>query len=169
MVDIESDGPCPGIYSMLSLGAVKFSKRGTADKFYGEMRPLQDAMSMPEALAVNGFTVEQVANFPHPSDTMHKFLDWIKQTNSEGSRPVFVSDNPAFDWQFVNYYFHFFTEGNPFGHSARRIGDFAAGRKGDFFAHQDWRKFAITKHTHNALDDAQGNAEAMVQLLNGKI
>jgi hypothetical protein len=47
-------------------------------------------------------------------------------------RPVFVSDNPAFDFQWINHGFWHALRGNPFGHSGRRIGDYYAGLVGDF-------------------------------------
>jgi hypothetical protein len=70
-----------------------------------------------------------------------------------------VSDNPAFDWSFINYYFHAFTGSNPFGHSARRIGDFYAGLRHNWRDNR-WRKYGKTKHTHHPLDDAMRCAEA---------
>lgn len=80
----------------------------------------------------------------------------------------FVSDNPAYDWQFINYYFHLFLQRNPFGHSARRIGDFYAGLVGDFYAAQKWKRLRITKHTHDPVDDAMGNAEAFTRIIRGE-
>ena len=48
IVDVEADGPCPGLYSMVSFGAVILSE--DLDKtFYGQCRPLADA-GMPEQL-----------------------------------------------------------------------------------------------------------------------
>jgi hypothetical protein len=48
--------------------------------------------------------------------------EWVL-AHSKG-RPVMVSDNPAFDWQWVAAEFAKAGLENPFGHSARRIGDF---------------------------------------------
>lgn len=95
-----------------------------------------------------------------------RFAVWLSD-NVRG-RPVFVSDNPAFDWQWINYYFWKHLGYNPFGHSARRIGDFYAGLKGDFHATQAWKKLRVTKHTHDPVDDARGNAEALVRLFKGE-
>jgi hypothetical protein len=58
------------------------------------------------------------------------------------------------------YGFHHTLGRNPFGYSARRIGDFAAGLKGDFYAKQDWKRLRITNHDHNPVNDAMGNAES---------
>jgi len=95
-------------------------------------------------------------------ETFVEFDEWLKQF--EGKR-IFVSDNPAYDWQFINYYFHKFLDYNPFGHSARRIGDFYAGLKGEFFETQEWKNWRVTNHDHNPEHDAMGNAEAFEKIL----
>src|SRR5438094_9543400 len=65
-------------------------------------------------------------------DTFERFAAWLKQWTDKGEHVSFVSDNVAYDWQFINYYFWKHLGHNPFGHSGRRIGDFAAGLVGDF-------------------------------------
>ena len=94
--------------------------------------------------------------------TFDLFKDWLKQFKPPY---VFISDNPAFDWQWINFYFWKYYGENPFGHSARRIGDFYAGLKQDFSSTQKWKRYRKTKHTHNPVDDAMGNAEALEKLL----
>ncbi len=157
VVDVESDGPVPAEYSMVCFGAVLFSDR-LDRSFYGKTRPVSDHF-VPEALAVSGFSREQHLAFDDPKDIMEKFASWLAQ-NTKG-RPVFVSDNLAFDWQFINYYFHRFTGKNPFGFSGRRIGDLYAGLVKDASKATEWKKFRVTAHTHNPVDDARGNAEAL--------
>jgi hypothetical protein len=94
---------------------------------------------------------------------MIKFKDWIL-ANSVG-RPVFISDNLAYDWQWINWYFHTYTEGNPFGFSGRRIGDIYCGMMKNMSLNGDWkRKLRKTRHTHNPVDDAMGNAEALLSM-----
>lgn len=92
-----------------------------------------------------------------------EFNEWLKSLSLD-DRFVFVTDNVAYDWQFINHYFHRFLGFNPFGHSARRIGDFYAGLKRDFRARQEWKKLRVTKHTHHPVDDAMGNVEAFERL-----
>lgn len=95
-------------------------------------------------------------------ETFMDFRDWLRQFKG---RPIFVSDNPAYDWQFINYYFHLYLKENPFGHSARRIGDFYAGLRGDFYKTQEWKNLRVTPHDHNPVNDAMGNVEAFEHLL----
>lgn len=99
-------------------------------------------------------------------ETFEKFRLWLSRTSK--GRPIFVSDNPAYDWQWINFYFWKYFGGNPFGHSARRIGDFYAGLMGDFFKSNDWKKLRVTSHDHNPVNDALGNVEAFDALRQGK-
>ncbi len=157
IVDVEADGPIPAEYSMVCFGSVVFDE--ALDKsFYARTRPVSGRF-LPEALAISGFSRDQHLGFDEPTVVMEKFDAWLEE-QSQGY-PVFVSDNLAFDWQFINYYFHRFLGRNPFGFSGRRIGDIYAGLVKDAHRATEWKKYRITKHTHNPVDDARGNAEAL--------
>lgn len=160
VVDIESDGPAPGLYSMVSLGCVRVD-RDLATRFKATFAPISEQWK-PDALAISGINRDQHLAYPDPAVGMETFRDFLA-TTSKG-RPVLVSDNPAFDGQFVNYYFHRFCGENPFGFSARRIGDPYAGLKKDFGAASAWKHLRKTIHTHDPLDDAIGNAEALIAM-----
>ncbi|MES2697307.1 MAG: exonuclease [Verrucomicrobiota bacterium] len=160
LVDVEADGPIPADYSMVCFGAVLFDD-ALATTFRGRVRPISERY-LPEALAVSGYTREQHATFDDPKEVMLQFGAWLEQ-HSKG-RPVFVSDNVAFDWQFVNFYFHRYTGKNPFGFSGRRIGDLYSGLMRDAGKANDWKKFRVTHHSHDPVDDAKGNAEALKKI-----
>ncbi|MCX7445528.1 hypothetical protein OS125_09785 [Corynebacterium sp. P7003] len=81
------------------------------------------------------------------------------------STPTFVSDNPAFDFMWIAWLFDSLGRRNPFGFSARRIGDFHAGLTGDFNDAHRWKELRRTPHTHHPVDDAVGNAEALHALI----
>ena len=102
IVDVESDGPAPGLYSMVSLGCVRVD-RELKTTFKATFAPISDRW-IPEALAISQITRGQHLAYPDPAIGMAAFGDFLKAA-SQG-RPIFVSDNPAFDWQWVNYYFH---------------------------------------------------------------
>ena len=108
------------------------------------------------------FTRQQHLTFDGPAEVMQKFKLWIFENSK--NQPIFISDNLAFDWQWINYYFHYFTGSNPFGFSGRRIGDLYAGLVKDYFKGSEWKKFRQTSHTHNPVDDAKGNAEALLKI-----
>lgn len=159
VLDVEADGRYPGDFSMVSFGVVRVDSN-IKTTFYGEVAPISEQYSA-EALAVSNITREQHLKFEDPTVVMPKLVEWIK-ANSKG-RPVFVSDNPAFDYMWINYYLWKYTGSNIFGHSARRIGDIYAGLTKDVFSSGAWRKFRKTKHTHHPVDDARGNVEALIE------
>lgn len=152
MVDVEADGPCPSDYSMISFGAVAvtFNK----EKFYAKLCPLEGASFIPEALAVSGFSRAETLDFDDPYIQMCEFKDWLKQFD----RPMFISDNNGFDWQFINWYFWHFLKENPFGHSSTNLGSLYKGLVKD--RKKNFKHLRKTKHTHNPVDDAMGNVEA---------
>ena len=179
MIDVEADGPIPGDYSMISFGAV-ITKQANAgfesntpairqeylivddalDKtFYGRLRPISDQY-IPEALQVSGHTREETLAFDEPGKVMKEFSTWIRENCPD--RPIFISDNNGFDWMFVAWYFHHFTGENPFGHSSQNLGSIYKGLVKDTF--KNFKHLRKTKHTHNPVDDARGNAEALLTM-----
>ena len=112
MVDVESDGPIPGDYSMISFGAVVVEP--ALDRtFYGRLRPVSERW-IPESLAVSGHTREQTLAFDDPKQVMTDFVAWIANVTKD---------------TFTN-----------FKHLRR------------------------TAHTHHPVDDAKGNAEALLHM-----
>jgi hypothetical protein len=156
--DVESDGDIPFKYSMISLGAIKVIPE-LNETFYGTFKPISDLWK-PDALAISNISRETHLTYDDPKETMEKFRDWILKTTV--GRPVFISDNPCYDWSFVNFYFHWFLGSNPFGYSGRRLGDLYCGMKNDVYI--QWKHLRDTKHTHNPVDDARGNAEVVLKM-----
>src|SRR5690242_10085842 len=108
VVDIESDGPIPHKYSMICFGAVVVEP-SLSKTFYGQTRPISDEWN-PDALAISGFSREEHLSFDEPGEVMANFRDWLNQNVKV--RPIFISDNLAFDWQWINYYFHYYIGKN---------------------------------------------------------
>ena len=158
MIDVESDGPIPGDYSMICFGAMVVEP-ALNRIFYGRLKPISDKW-IPDALKVSGFTREETLQFEDPAAVMTKFLGWIKENSKD--RPIFISDNNGYDWQFINWYFHHFTGDNPFGHSSTNLGSLYKGLTKDTFA--NFKHLRKTKHTHHPVDDAKGNAEALLHM-----
>lgn len=159
VVDVEADGPIPNEYSMVCFGAV-IVEPSLSKTFYGEVKPVSESW-IPDALAVSGFSREEHKAFGEPKNVMSNFAKWLKE-NSNG-KPTFISDNPAFDWQFINFYFHKYYGSNPFGFSGRRIGDLYCGLVKHAGKNRDWkRKYRKTRHNHDPVCDAMGNAEAIL-------
>ena len=164
LVDVEADGPCPGLYSMVSFGAVHLTKEGVGESFYGQTAPLPFAKMVPEALKVSGHSQEEHAKFASPVETMTEFEQWLLKIKKEhgSKRLFFISDNNGFDWQFINYYFWLALGRNPFGHSSSNLGDLYKGMQKSAFV--NFKHLRKTKHTHHPVDDATGNAEALLTM-----
>jgi len=166
-VDIESSGPIPGEFSMLSLGACVV--RNASRKYYAEMKPISNKF-VPKALKVSRFSLDELKKTgTEPKVAMSAFGYWIDEVAS-GSRPVFVAFNATFDWQFVNYYFHRFLGKNPFGISGLDIKAYYMGKFDKTWGKTTKSKFdkrflSNKPHTHNALDDAIEQAEIFEKLL----
>ncbi|MFX1548547.1 MAG: exonuclease domain-containing protein [Promethearchaeota archaeon] len=158
-IDIESDGPIPGDYSMVWLGAVVV-RPGLHDYFEGKLKPISEKY-LPEVLRISHLTRKETLSFDDPKAVMEKFQNWIIQVKGS-KRAIFISDNNGFDWQYVNWYFHHFLGENPFGHSSQNLGSLYKGLVGDMY--KNFKHLRKTEHTHNPLDDARGNAEALLYL-----
>ena len=158
MVDVEADGPIPGAYSMIALGAVVVDDR--LDRtFYGCLKPMTDRWQSG-SLEISGFSREDTMTFDTPRDVMVRFDAWLATVTT--AELHFVSDNNGFDWQLVNFYFHHFLGRNPFGHSSLNLGSLYKGVVRNMA--ENFKHLRLTAHTHNALDDALGNAEALLAI-----
>lgn len=158
MVDVETDGPIPGDYSLISLGAVLVSPE-LDQTFFAQFRPISEQY-VPQALAVSGYSREETLGFADPKTSIQTFKDWLSEVCKD--RPIFISDNNGFDWMFVCWYFHHFLGENPFGHSSQNLGSLYKGLVKDTFS--NFKHLRITPHTHHPVDDAKGNAEALLEM-----
>lgn len=113
-------------------------------------------------MAISGFSREETLRFPDPFSVMVDFKDWI--STQANNKPIFISDNNGFDWQFINWYFHHFLGMNPFGFSSTNLGSLYKGLVKD--TSKSFKHLRKTPHTHNPVDDALGNAEALLYMKN---
>jgi ribonuclease T len=168
-VDIETSGPVPEMFSMLSIGACVIDKQhqstSVSEHFYCTLKPLPFAGVEPEALNVSGLSMKDlVATGLEPIDAMQSFADWIAG-NSGQAQAIFVGLNAAFDWSFINYYFHRFLGKNPFGFSALDIKALFMGATGCGWVDTRSSRMseALGLHqvelSHHALEDAKAQAE----------
>jgi len=170
-VDVETAGPNPSQYAMLSIGACLVAD--PAATFYIELQPTQDDF-LPAALAVSQFDIQKLKETGvSPKEAMQRFADWVKKVTPENARAVFVAQNAPFDWMFVNDYFHRYLGQNPFGHSALDIKAFYMGRQGVKWSETGLdeisKQFKIEKKlSHHALEDAIDQANLFQILLNNK-
>jgi ribonuclease T len=166
-VDVETAGPNPGQYSLLSIGACLVANPALG--FHVELKPVNDRMT-PESYAVHGLKLEDLAERGHPpQEVMEMFAAWLKQAVPTGD-PIFVAFNAPFDWMFVSDYFHRYLGWNPFGHSALDIKAYYMGQSGVPWAATSMDR--VTENTvghktlsHNALQDARDQADVFHRIL----
>lgn len=161
IIDVESDGPVPGLYSMVSFAAIKVDPE-LKTTFKAFTKPISEKWDK-EALSISNISRETHETYPEPEIGIRNFVKWVKLVNN-GKRPIFMSDSLGYDWSFMNYYCHRYYGENPFGYGGRDMNDFCAGIDKNFYGTDDWEKLIITPHTHDPIDDAKGVAEAFLTI-----
>ena len=161
-VDVETAGPIPGEFSLLSIGACVVDDKSLT--FACELKPL-NRNADPMALKVSGLSLEALERTGlGPEETMKRFADWLKGLVCGDEVLVFVGFNAPFDWSFVNYYFHRFIGENPFGFSALDIKAYYMGATACQWADTRSSRMAAAlqprrQPNHTALHDAEYQAE----------
>jgi DNA polymerase III epsilon subunit-like protein len=167
-IDVETAGPIPARYAMLSIGACLVEDPSVT--FYAELQPDREE-SLPEALAISGLSLESLREQGTPPQiVMQAFADWVSRVVPQGNRPVFVALNAPFDWMFVDDYFQRYLGHNPFGHSALDIKAYFMGATGSTWSETSLKHIAAhlkqdTQLVHNALHDAQDQGAIFRQIL----
>jgi hypothetical protein len=176
--DVETDGPIPGPYSMLSFGLVyagrfdgtNFEPPSSFDTtLYLELKPISECFQ-PEALRVNGLDRERlVMEGSNPEVAMAKAARWIAEIAGTG-KPVIVSYPLCFDWTWLYWYFIRYLDDSPFSYSRCYDIKTAYAVKARLPIINSSRSRLLPwlrssrVHTHNALDDAIEQAEIFVKL-----
>ncbi|HGH3627498.1 3'-5' exonuclease (plasmid) [Acinetobacter baumannii] len=115
-VDVETSGPIPGDYDLLSIGMCLVDKPTV--NFYCELKPISNKYD-PEALSVTGFNLDTLLSTGLLANVaMAECCKWIDQNITANEIPIFVGFNVGFDWSFINYYFHKYLGNNPFGYTS---------------------------------------------------
>lgn len=159
--DVETDGPIPGLYSMLSLASAAYLPDKTlVSTFTANLRTLPGATAHPKTMTWWETVPEAWAasrtDPQEPETAMRSYLAWLKELPG---LPVFVAYPAAFDFMFVTWYLIRFTGESPFSHSALDIKSYAmAVLKKPYLesgkSSMPARWFDELPHTHRSLDDA---------------
>jgi len=172
--DVETDGPIPGPYSMLSFALVysgsfdgkKFNHPKKFDQtFYRELKPISEKFQS-EALRVNGLDRDRLCKEGEtPESAMREAYEWITGI-AGGAKPVLVAYPLSFDWAWLYWYFvQFSPKGSPFNHSLCFDMKTAYAVKASVPISEAGRSKILPqllpnrRHTHHALDDAIEQAE----------
>jgi hypothetical protein len=172
--DVETDGPIPGPYSMLSFALVYAGSfdgkrfvhpKNFEDNFYRELRPISENFQ-PEALRVNGLDRDRLLKHGElPERAIGEAYEWIAGI-AGAAKPVLVAYPLSFDWAWLYWYFvQFSSKGSPFNHSLCFDMKTAYAVKASVPISEAGRSKILPqllpdrRHTHHALDDAIEQAE----------
>ena len=172
--DVETDGPIPGQFSMLSFalayagafdGETFFKPPNYERTFYVELKPISDRFER-QALDVNGLNRDHlITDGQSPEVAMTKAAAWVRELAGIGS-PVIVAYPLSFDWSWLYWYFvQYSRTGSPFGYSRGfDIKTAIAVKLGRMVSNSGRSRIPETvkskmAHTHHALDDALEQAE----------
>lgn len=180
-VDVETDGPIPGPYSMLSFAIVPAGRMDGSnytppsdynERFYVELKPISDEFEQA-ALDVNGLDRAQLTqDGTDPAEAMLNAARWIR-SHCAGGEPTLVAYPLGFDWSWIHWYFVKFTGTSPFKHSrafdlktAVAVSEgLPISRAGRSRLPQSLR--SDHAHTHHAADDAIAQAQIFAKLMMG--
>jgi len=172
--DVETDGPIPGPFSILSFSLVYAGAfdgehfvppHNYEQSFYRELKPISENFQS-EALSVNGLDRSRLLKEGEtPESAMTEACAWIKGI-ANNAKPVLVAYPLSFDWAWLYWYFvRFSVEGSPFNHSLCFDIKTAFAVKAGIPIAQAGKSHLLPslrsqkKHTHHALEDAKEQAE----------
>lgn len=159
--DVETDGPIPGVNSMLSFGSAAYlADKTLVSTFTAHLETLPGAQAHPKTMRWWQTQPEAWAacreNPQAPEEVMPRYVAWLKALPGQ---PVFVGYPASFDFMFVYWYLIRFAGESPFSHSALDIKTYAMallkkGYRESVKRNMPQRWFDALPHTHLALDDA---------------
>ena len=174
-IDIEADGPAPGLNSMLSLGAAAFTSDGAlAQTFSTNLEPLPEAYEDERAMrwwASQPAAWEACrAQTQDPEQALGSFHAWVERQAKTLGRPVMVAFPASYDAMWVQWYLHRFVGDDPFRWRAIDIKTLAMVAMGVGYCAtaksslpKHWRPPA--KHTHIAVEDAIEQGELFMNIV----
>jgi len=177
--DVETDGPIPGPFSMLSFALVyagsfdgrRFERPQDYERvLYKELKPISEDFQQ-EALAVNGLDRSRLClEGESPAAAMTEAARWVNKQAGRG-KPVLVAYPLSFDWSWLYWYFiRFSSQGSPFEYSRCFDIKTALAVKGHIPIAEAGRSKLQVKlrprraHTHHAIDDAIEQAEIFANI-----
>lgn len=170
--DIETDGPIPGMYSMLSFGSAAFTKsKGLIGTYTANLECLLGANQDPDTMAWWGKNMEAYNQTrSHLKDPKQAMVDYRAWMNLFDGKLVFVGYPASYDFMFVYWYMIRFVGKCPFSFSALDIKTYAMAMLKTGFKETSKRRmpqrwFSNAPHTHNALDDAVEQGQLFMNML----
>lgn len=179
-VDVEADGPCPGINSMLQFGAVFYDTEGNIIYEYcANIAPIEGAVQDPDTMK---WWAEQEEKHPGIWESMtrnqvpaklamERFQSYVRKFSNElDASPLIVAFPSGFDFTYTYWYLCKFLGESCVGFSAIDMKTMAMCLINRTYHDSAKKRFPASwfdpklKHTHNALDDAKGQGYIFWQM-----
>lgn len=184
MFDIESNGPCPGLYSMLGFGicGVDINEK-IVFKMERNLKTLPEAGECKDTMefwAKNPESYKYVTTNPEePTQPMIDFYNAIEELKKEWT-VIPVAKPGSYDWQWINYYFVRFNtriedehKRNPFGFACECMSSFSWFLSGKLCPWgtrnamiDKYKGNLVNEFPHQALGDAIYQGKVFVRMLN---
>jgi len=178
-VDIEANGPVPGLYDMVSLGIVAVVPDEQGRLQIGESLYLEQAPVAPRfdarAAAIHGLDQERLAaEGLSQREFCEQLSAWVGTHTRPGTKPAFVGHNAPFDWSHIAWIFAKEELPNPFGYKALCTKALTMGVLGVHWLDSNKETLAIALDLpdedmglkHRADYDAAYQAQILIGLLN---
>jgi hypothetical protein len=177
-IDVETDGPVPGLYSMISLGLAGFTiQKDLVWEMEINLFPIEGASRDPNTMIWWEHPDQKEAwahlmkNRQQPKEAMIQLANDIEKLKLQ-YRVVTIAWPSCFDWMFIHWYMHKFVGNNPLGRRAKCADTYAWAISRTTHPNvsiapllEDWEDNRFT-HSHKALDDAKDQGAKFINMLN---
>ena len=179
-IDVETDGPCPGVNSLLQLGAVFYDNTGKILKelcfnIFEIEGAVQDQGTMKwwadQESKCPGIWESMMKDRIPAKLAMERFQSAVLEIHKTGASPVVVAYPASFDFTWLYFYLLKFLNKSCVGFSSldmKTLGmtilkiTFHESTKRNF--PKEWFSPSL-KHSHNALDDAREQGYLFFKML----
>jgi hypothetical protein len=176
-VDIETDGPVPGLHSMLSIGAAAIRDEEVFSTYSANLELVgteQDQETMLDFWAVFPTAYKATReNLVSPAFAIREFCQWVKDMKRPDEIPVFVAYPVTYDFSWLFYYGMNFARKqwwDTFKFQGLDMKSYAMATTGALYTYSDkanwpelW-KMETPVHTHLAIDDAIEQAHQFIAM-----
>lgn len=168
VTDVETAGPVPGLYPMLSLGSVAVWENGQiVGTFTRNIRTTRQPIDPDTDAWWQKHPDAWAASRCNQVPTRRAFAEYDEWLSSLPSQPIFAAYPVTYDYMWVTSWLYRSVGRSPFGHAGLGIKTLARALYGlDYSAsaHQAVADAGLGSLTHVALEDALHEAKLMLFL-----
>ncbi len=179
--DVEANGPCPGLFSMLSFGLAAFTLDKQLVGTFSRNLELMDGAGLDERTMTWWAQEAQTEAYRKcreelvgPRIAMIDAKAWIDDLRRFG-KPIVCGAPSGFDFTFMYYYFQRYLGESPVGFASLDLRSYAAAVMKRQYRQVGKRQYpaewidADLPHTHVALDDAIEQGCILINMLRANL